>query len=128
MSSSTNQKDKLTKTIRQLLKEALPEAYETDRAEASLCELSFQSHCYPERHVWIDTDEDHIKIDLEDWQNEDEWDNAVARVTVESLEDAVSIVKTWLSGDSLNQYSNLNQDYRVVKKVGAIALTTHTSD
>lgn len=116
MSSSIHQKNKLTETIRRLLKEALPEAHETDRAEASLCELSLQSSRYPERHAWIDTDDDHIKIDLEDWQDENEWDNAVARVTVESLEEAISIVRTWLSGENLNEYSNLNNDYGLVRK------------
>jgi hypothetical protein len=55
----------------------------------------------PERHVWIDTDDHQIKLDLEDWQNEEQWDNAIARITVESLEFAVDVVQTWLANGSL---------------------------
>ncbi|NEP51522.1 MAG: hypothetical protein F6K65_23065, partial [Moorea sp. SIO3C2] len=83
--------------------------------------LSFQSINYPERHIWIDTDGDGIAIDLEDWQDEREWDNAVARITVEATAEVVDIVKTWLSGEKLDNYSNLNKDYERVNKIATIS-------
>jgi hypothetical protein len=120
MTSSINQKDEITEKIRQAIEKKIPEAAETDRAEVSLCTLSFQSSSYPERHVWIDTD-DGMRIDLEDWQDESEWDNAVARMTVESIEELVDLVKTWLLGGNLEQYSNVNKEYGIVKKIASIS-------
>ncbi|GET39456.1 hypothetical protein [Microseira wollei] len=120
MTYSINQKDELTEKIRQTIAKKIPEANESDRAEVSLCTLSFQSSIYPQRHVWIDTD-DGIKIDLEDWQDESEWDNAVARITVESIEELVDLVRTWLGGENLEQYSNVNKEYKIVKKIAAIS-------
>ena len=117
---TTDPKDKITEKIRQCIAKEIPEASESDRAEASLCSLSFQSKGYPERHIWIDTDGDGIKIDLEDWQDESEWDNAVARITVESVEEALDLVKTWVLGEKLAQYSNLNKEYGIVKKMETI--------
>jgi hypothetical protein len=117
MTLRTDCKDTITETLRQRIGKQIPKARETDRAEFSLCTLSFQSSVYPERHVWIDTDDGEIKIDLEDWQDESEWDNAFARVTVESVNDAVELVQTWLSGSNLDRYSNLNKAYEMVRKV-----------
>lgn len=102
MALSTSPKEKITEDIRQQIGQAVPEAVETDRAAASLCSLSFQSKTHPERHIWIDTDEPQIQIDLEDWQDETEWDNAVDRITVESTSAVIDILKRWLSGETLN--------------------------
>lgn len=114
----TDAKNEVTETIRQMIGHQLPFVCETNRAETFLSTLSFQSTVYPERHVWIDTNLDGIGIDLEDWNNQSEWDNAVARITVDSLDEVVEIVKIWLSGGFLDNYSNVNQEYqRVVKKL-----------
>lgn len=121
MTLRTDPKDDITETLRQMIGEIIPIAYETDRAEACLSTLSFQSINYPERHIWIDTDGDGIAIDLEDWQDEREWDNAVARITVEATAEVVDIVKTWLSGEKLDNYSNLNKDYKRVNKIATIS-------
>lgn len=102
MTLSTSPKDKITESIRQQIGKAVPEAVETDRAETSLCSLSFQSKTHPERHIWVDTDEQHLQLDLEDWQDETEWDNAVDRITVESVSAVIDILKGWLSGETLN--------------------------
>ena len=54
---------------------------------------------------------DEISVDLEDWQNQsDEWNNVLYRVTVESHKE-VALIDTWLSGESLHNYSNLNKNY-----------------
>jgi hypothetical protein len=78
----------------------------------------YQSKTYPEKHVWIDTDFNGIAIDLEDWKMSNEWDNAIARIQVESLEEATEIIQIWLSGGKVDDYySNLNKSYeRVFKK------------
>ncbi|WP_204106357.1 MULTISPECIES: transposase family protein [Spirulina sp. CCY15215] len=108
------QKDSLTTKLRQTLTENISEIQETDRAELSLCNLSFQSKVYPERHIWIETDCNEIAIDLENWQDENEWDNAIARVRVDSLEDAIELVKDWIIQPELNHYYNLNKRYEKV--------------
>lgn len=117
MNQQTASKNDLTETLRQLLKSQLSKAVETDRAETCSCTLSFQSTVCPERHVWIDTDLDGIGIDLEDWNTESEWDNAVARIRANSLEDAVEIVQTWLQGGNLDNYLNVNREYEMVFKI-----------
>ncbi len=116
----TDEKDQITEKIRHLIRQNIPEARENNRAEMSLCTLSFQSTVQPERQVWIDTDFDGIGIDLEDWSNETEWDNAVARIAVESPEEVVELVKIWLSGGNLDNYANVNKDYERVFKIGYI--------
>ena len=117
MSLRTDKKDELTEYLRQMLGRNIVQVYETSRAETSLCTLSFQSTTHPERQVWIDTDLKGIGIDLEDWNRESEWDNAVARIKVESLEEAVEIIQVWLSGKNLdNYYSNINKKYEKVFK------------
>jgi hypothetical protein len=108
-------KNDITEKLRQMLSSKLLTAVETNRAETCLCTLSFQSTVCPDRHVWIDTDLDGIGIDLEDWNIESEWD-AVARIRVDSLEDAVEIAKIWLLGGILDNYSNLNKEYEKVFK------------
>jgi len=118
---SFDQKDEMTETLRHLIEEAVSAAIETSRAEASLCSLSFQSKMHPERHVWLDSENESIKLDLEDWQDGDQWDNAVARITVGSLDDAVDLVKVWLLGEDMAQYLNLNRDYGVVARKAAIS-------
>ncbi|HBE16906.1 MAG TPA: hypothetical protein DEG17_11660 [Cyanobacteria bacterium UBA11149] len=61
---------------------------------------------------------------MEDWSDEIEWDNAVARIAVESPEEAIEIVKIWLSGGNLDNYANVNKDYERVFKRSAITLPT----
>ena len=114
----TDKKDELTERLRQMIGRSTPECYETDRAETGLCTLSFQSKAYPEKHVWIDTDLNGIGIDLEDWEMSNEWDNASARIKVESLKEATEIIQIWLSGGKVDDYyANLNKSYeRVFKK------------
>ncbi|MDM8528274.1 hypothetical protein QUF58_08670 [Anaerolineales bacterium HSG24] len=111
-------KDKTTEKLRQMIIYQIPIAHETDEAEALLTALSFQSQLYPVRHVWIDTDLGGIiGMDLEDWTYQDEWDNAVARIKVDTLADAVEIIQVWLSGANLfDWYSNVNRKYLSVKK------------
>ena len=111
-------KDKITEKLRQLIINQIPMVQETDDAEALLTALSFQSKLYPTRHVWVDTNLDGIiAIDLEDWGIEDEWDNAVARVKMNSLMEVVEIMQLWLSGADLsNWYEGLNQEYLAVSK------------
>lgn len=116
MNQQTAPKNEITEKLRQMLKSKLLKAVETNRAETCSCTLSFQSTVSPQRHAWIDTDLEGIGIDLEDWNLESEWDNATARIRAESLEDAVEIVQTWLSGGNLDNYSNVNREYEMVFK------------
>ena len=110
-------KDEKTTCLRQLIKRRVGYVHETDRAEVLLYTLSYQSPILPERHVWVETGPDYISVDLEDWENEtEEWDNAVARVTVDSPDEAVGLIQTWLSGQSLHNYTNLNKNY---EKIGS---------
>ena len=90
-------KDRKTEILRSLIREKLPQVIETNRAEADLCALSFQSAIKKERHVWISTYiDDKFEIDLEDWNISDEWDNAVERKTLYSVEDCLKIIQDWL--------------------------------
>jgi len=118
MSLRIDKKNELTERLRQIIGRSTPELYETDRAETSLSTLSFQSKAYPEKQVWIDTDLNGIAIDLEDWNMANEWDNAIARIKVESLEEATEIIQIWFSGGKLDDYYlNMNKRYeRVFKK------------
>ena len=117
MTQQRSRKDVTTEQLRQLVQQNVPVAYETKRADDLICALSFQSTSFPERHVWIDTNLNGIGIDLEDWNVEGEWDNAIARVKVDSLKDAVELVRTWLLGESLGKYDNINKQYqRILKK------------
>ena len=109
-------KDGFTETLRQQILITIPQAEETDRADTSLCTLSFQSKLHAQRHAWIDTDEEIIKIDLENWQDENEWDNAIARVTLESTEIAIDLLQDWFTGSNLDNYANLNKTYEIVRK------------
>ena len=92
-----HQKEKPVAYLRQAIKNEVSCAVETDRAEASLCNLSFQSLSYPDKHVWIGSiDKGEFEIDLEDWSKEGEWDNAIMRVTISSEKECVQVVKRWL--------------------------------
>jgi hypothetical protein len=101
MSAKTDPKDEITEQLRQMIVARVSTAQETDDAEALLTALSFQSTSCPERHIWIDTDLAGISLDLEDWNIEEEWDNAVAHINVTSLVEVVNITETWLSGVKL---------------------------
>jgi hypothetical protein len=109
MDSHIEYKDEITQKLRQLIGQHISIAQETDRAAANTCTLSFQSITYPERHVWIDTNLNGIAIDLEDWHNETEWDNAVAHFTVDSIQAAFSIVKHWLLGGKPASLESIEQ-------------------
>lgn len=92
------EKDERTEWVRSALKEC-DGLKETDRADSGLTTLSYQSINHAERHVWIDTDlAGEVSIDLEDWTNDDEWDNSVANVTTHDIKLAASIVAAWLKG------------------------------
>ncbi len=116
MSHQLMPKDELTEKLRNLIVNQVPNAKETNNAEAFLSTLSFQSIICPERHVWIDTDLDGIGVDLEDWSVEGEWDNAVARVKLDSLDAAKELVQTWLSCGNLDNYTNVNKEYQPIFK------------
>lgn len=97
MGKSQSPKDHKTEMLRGLIREKLPQVIETSRAEASLCELSLQSSIKKERHVWVSTCADgKFEIDLEDWNMSDEWDNALERKTLFSIEECLRIIQDWL--------------------------------
>ena len=121
MIMQNSQKDEFTLSLKNHLILSIAQIVETDRADDSLCTLSFQSITCPMRHAWIDTDDGTIKIDLEEWDNEEEWDNAIVRVTVESEKLAIDLLKDWLTGQSLEKYSNLNKDYEILTRKLVIA-------
>jgi hypothetical protein len=108
MLPSASQKDESTEALRELIRVKVPEAIETDRAEANLCSLSYQSTLYPQRHIWLDTDET-IGIELEDWQLSDEWDNTVVSMNAESPAKAIDIIKTWLTASTVSQMIQLKE-------------------
>ncbi|MFO0886346.1 MAG: hypothetical protein U0894_19560 [Pirellulales bacterium] len=92
------EKDERTEWVRSLLKEC-DGLKETDRADSCLTTLSYQSVNHIERHVWIDTDiGGEVSIDLEDWTNNEKWDNSVASVATHDIKVAASIVIAWLKG------------------------------
>ena len=116
-------KDEVTEQLRQMINRRVPDTQETNRAEASLCTLSFQSLTHPERHVWLEVDAAGAAIDLEDWTIASEADNAIVRTVVESFEEAIEILQVWLSGANLTAYyTNINLNYeQLVKKAGLLA-------
>lgn len=114
-------KDTLTEELRSRIAAELLWVRETDEAEASLSTLSLQSTLHPHRHSWIDTDMDGIAIDLEDRLLDDAWDDAVARVKVASIADAVDVIGVWLSGATLSEwFADVNQEYRPVRAIRPI--------
>jgi len=95
-------KDKNTERLRSAVIENAG-IRETDRADLGLTTLSFQSLNFPNRHVWFDSDlGGEIAVDLEDWEIDESWDNSVANLTVRSLEEAASVITSWLSGGSID--------------------------
>lgn len=106
-------KSRVTDLVRQAILATVHDIRETERAEASLIDLSFQSTLYLERHVWIgvygkmaavEPEESTkwdatrcISIDLEDWDNSEQWDNTVEHHQTVSIEEAVQIVARWLN-------------------------------
>src|SRR5687767_9482959 len=105
MSDEPMSKDEVTARLRAALL-AVPEAQETNRAEAGLTTLSFVSRKHPNRNVWVDTDlAGRLVIDLEDFQDDREWDNAVARVAPVDESSAVSVIAAWLGGQALDAAS-----------------------
>ncbi len=118
----TDKKDEATEAFRQLVGRKIPYAVETKDAELSLSTLSFQSTIRPQRHIWLDKGDDGIAIDLEDWNTEDEWDNAVARVTIASWQEALELINTWLSGSDLDGYKNLNKEYQPTFRIQEVSV------
>jgi hypothetical protein len=104
MSHDPYPKDDYTETLRILILTSIPEAEETSNAEASLTTLSFRSRTVSNRHVWIETKTignivlRQIRVDLEDWCDEQSWDNAVARLVSCDITVIRNVVQTWLSG------------------------------
>lgn len=91
-------KDSVTEEVRRLLR-SHPDVIETDRAESGLTTLSFQSRSIPNRHVWIDTDlGGELMVDLEDWSNDETWDNSVLHVSGKDHCEGAEIISRWLSG------------------------------
>lgn len=91
-------KDETTSALRALIL-SNPGIKETDRAEAGLTTLSFVSETLTHRNVWVDTDlAGRIAVDLEDFDDEREWDNAVQHLEPSSLEDAAQAITAWLTG------------------------------
>lgn len=81
---------------------------ETHFADIGLTTLSFQSNILLERHVWIDTDlSGKVKIDLEDWNFEETWDNSVATLWPKDLSTCAMIAIKWLGGGTLNECQEL---------------------
>jgi hypothetical protein len=103
MLPATSSKDETTEALRLLIQAGVPEAIETDRAEANLCALSYQSALYPQRHIWLDATEEEISLELEDWQRAEEWDNTVVRHIAASSTDAIEIIRTWLTVTTVSQ-------------------------
>src|SRR4051812_41058655 len=90
-------KNRKTESLRQIILSSIRDVRETNYADASLCNLSFQSTSYSERHIWIDMCRKKIEIDLEDWNNSKEWDNTVEYHETLSLEEAVEIIDGWIN-------------------------------
>src|SRR5947209_7834642 len=116
--------DPIAEELREMIRQYAPSACETDRAEALTCTLSYQSITHPERHVWIDTDlrgpgiePGGIGMDLEDWTVPGEWDNAVARVRVHTVQEASILVERWLGGGNLEGYANVSMEYTTVERI-----------
>ncbi len=106
------EKDELTRQLQQMIASQIPFATETDYAEANLCSLSWQSRTIPNRHAWLDIDADGVNVDLEDWTVEGEWDNAVARVSVETFAETLKLLEIWFSGEALQRhYHNISLNY-----------------
>ena len=97
----TTTKDNFTEGVRQAIIQQVPIAIETDRAEASLCSLAFQSQIQPNRHIWLDTDGEELHIDLEEWSNDIDWDNAVFHIETKSISDCINVIHAWFLGNSV---------------------------
>lgn len=83
--------------LRALVAKHLANVVETDRAEADLIAISFQSKVRPERHIYISFyDERTFDLDLEDWTTNDEWDHAFERHTTTSVDEALKLIQNWL--------------------------------
>jgi hypothetical protein len=101
-------KDVVTEKVRARLLGSPSKPIETHAADCAMTTLSFQSLTYSERHVWIDTDlGGESKVDLEDWNCDDTWDNSVAHVFSQNLELLSSIVELWLNGGSISDCKRL---------------------
>jgi len=113
-------KDPKTQALREQVMAEADFLIETERADALLIALSFQSLVRPERHVWIDTKGgdggDEVSADLEDWTHQDSWDNAVA--TVDAKDDSVirDVVRAWLRGEPLDACLRICGGCKVVRK------------
>lgn len=96
----TTEKDDRTERLRSKLMRC-HELKETDRADSGMTTLSFQSVHFSQRHVWIDTDlSGCISIDIEDWSDNNMWDNSVASFATHDFELCASIAIAWLRGKS----------------------------
>lgn len=98
-----HQKCELTERLKALILRSSA-LNETGRADSGLTTISFQSVQIPRRHVWIDTDlAGRIAIDLEDWENDEKWDNSICNLTVKDIETCAAIALAWLHGTSADE-------------------------
>lgn len=119
MTQKNTKKDEKTEQLRQMIQQKIVSIVEeTSDADDWLCTLSYQSKIFPEKRIWVDTNlKGSIGVDLEDVETGSEWDSAIARVKVDTLEDALELIQTWLSGQDMDKYTNLNKEYDKVIKV-----------
>ncbi len=100
-------KDDQTEQLRVLLSHS-KKIQETDAADSGLSTLSYQSKETPRRNVWIDTDlAGNIKVDIEDLDNDEKWDNSVATFTPTDINICAIITLTWLCGGSILECSEI---------------------
>ena len=95
---NTASKVPLIQEVREAVGKNLPQVYETDESEVDMLAIHFGSSVHPDLYAYVccDDAESGLHIDLENWGDNSEWDNAIARVDVNSVEDAVHIVAKWL--------------------------------
>lgn len=106
-------KNGIADVLRGLILQDISHAHETDRAEADLNALSFQSTSKKNRHIWISIFSDAQKpivIDLEDWDYKDTWDNSIACVEVSTYKTASAVCKAWLSGANASECIGLSDE------------------
>ena len=78
---------------------------ETNYADNSLINISFQSLCYKNRHVWIGYYRGRYFIDLEDWNDETRFDNTVASFDSKDMNIVCEILAQWFNGTLLDNIS-----------------------
>lgn len=111
------QKADYTERLRRYISQQVADAQETQRADASFTALSYQSRSHPNRHVWIETDEQGMTLDLEDWAIQDAEHYVVQSADVESVDEALTLVKDW--------FSNIDAVYETMFTIHALRAGRH---